>query len=81
MRDVSRLALPKSHQGMGHDTGIQGTAHHSLTWDSQRDSSGLERGLCQSALKFQGQGDQILSWQGLSLQMFRVRKTAPPLVA
>ena len=26
MRDVSRLALPESHQGAGHDTGIQGTA-------------------------------------------------------
>ena len=45
VRDVSRLALPESHQGTGHDAGIQGTACRPLTWDSQRDSSGLERGM------------------------------------
>ena len=50
--DVSRLALPESHQGMSHDAGIQGAACRPLTWDSQPDSSGLERGLCQSALEF-----------------------------
>ena len=26
VRDASHLALPKSHQGMSHDAGIQGTA-------------------------------------------------------
>ena len=45
MRDVSRLALLESHQGTGHDAGIQGTAHRPLTWDLQRDLSGLECGL------------------------------------
>ena len=81
MRDISRLALPESHQGTGHKMGIQGAACCPLTWDSQRDSSGLERGLCQLALKLWGQGDQVLTWQGLSLQLFHVCKTAPPPLA
>ena len=61
VRGVSCLALLKSHQGTSHNTGIQGTACRPLTWDSQRDLSGLERGLCQSALEFWDQGDQILA--------------------
>ena len=81
MRDISCLALLKSHQETSHDAGIQGTACCPLTWDSQQDSSGLERGLLSASPQGWGQSDQILAWQGLSLQTLCVSKTAPPLLA
>ena len=62
VRDVSRLALLKSHQGTSHDTGIQGAAH--LPPDFGADSADLSRlgtWTVQLALELLGQGDQVLT--------------------